>query len=119
MTDPPGPASFLPLRSVELDILLSVAHSPRHGYGILQDADARTGGSPGFEIPTLYRALRRMHAAGLIVPADAPDTDEPEGPPREYWLASALGSRVLEAEIGRLEALVSAGRRRIAEGRSR
>lgn len=101
------PSSFLPLRSVELDVLLSVADRPRHGYGILQDADERTGGRLGFEIPTLYRALRRMRDAGLIERAEAPEDDDPR---REHWRATALGREVLREEIRRLEVLVAAGR---------
>lgn len=103
------PASFIPLRSVELDVLLSVADRPRHGYGILQDTDERTGGRPGFEIPTLYRALRRMRDAGLIERAQAPEGGD-EDPRREHWRATALGREVLHEEIRRLEVLVSAGR---------
>ena len=32
---------FLPLRPVEFDVLLSLAAGERHGYGIIQDAEAR------------------------------------------------------------------------------
>lgn len=66
------------LRSVELHILLSVVDRPRHGYAILQEAEERTGGRPGFEIPTLYRALRRMGREGLIRAADRPEPDAAE-----------------------------------------
>lgn len=109
MSDPGDPRSFLPLRSVELDVLLSVADRSRHGYGILQDADERSGGRPGFEIPTLYRALRRMRDAGLIERAEAP-ADEDGDPRREHWRATVLGREVLREEIRRLEVLVVAGR---------
>lgn len=109
MSDPGDPRSFLPLRSVELDVLLSVADRSRHGYGILQDADDRSGGRPGFEIPTLYRALRRMREAGLIESAEAPENED-EDPRREHWRATALGRDVLREEIRRLEVMVAAGR---------
>ena len=109
MSDRVDPWSFLPLRSVELEILLGVAERPRHGYAILQLADERTGGRPGFEIPTLYRALRRMRDEGLIEQADAPADEDADGR-REYWRATPLGRDVLDEEIRRLEALVVAGR---------
>ena len=67
------PDSHIPLRSVELHILLSVVDRPRHGYAILQEAEERTEGRPGFEIPTLYRALRRLRDADLIRTADPPE----------------------------------------------
>ena len=98
------------LRSVELHILLSVVDRPRHGYAILQEAEARTGGRPGFEIPTFYRALRRLSDARLIRAADGePDADER----REYWEATALGRRALEAELQRLEVALAVGRARL------
>src|SRR5688572_29880736 len=98
MPKPSAPEDFLPLRGVELDILLGVVDRARHGYAILQEAEARTGGNPGFEIPTLYRALRRMKEAGLIRTAAAPAGEE-EDPRREYWLATPLGRRALEMEL--------------------
>lgn len=102
----------IPLRSVELDILLGVVDRPRHGYAILQEVEARTDGRPGFEIPTLYRALRRMADAGLIRAAEAPPEDDPEQR-REYWTATSLGRAVLRVELGRLEAALAAGRTRL------
>ncbi len=72
----------IPLRSVELHILLSVVDRPRHGYAILQEAEERTDGRPGFEIPTLYRALRRLRDADLIRTTDAPEPGSDER--REY-----------------------------------
>ena len=61
------------LRAVELHILLSVVDRPRHGYAILQEAEERTEGRPGFEFPTLYRALQRLRDAKLIRLTDPPE----------------------------------------------
>jgi DNA-binding PadR family transcriptional regulator len=107
------PEDFLPLRGVEVDILLGVVDRARHGYAILQEADARNGGKAGFEIPTLYRALRRMRDEGLIRTANAPAGEE-EDPRREYWIATALGRQVLESELERMESVLSAGRARLS-----
>jgi DNA-binding PadR family transcriptional regulator len=111
------PESFLPLRSVELDILLGIADSPRHGYAILKDAEERTGGSPGFEIPTLYRALRRMRGQGLV--RALKQHGEGEDARRQYWQATELGQRVLALEVERLETLVAAGRARVDAARAK
>ena len=100
-----------PLRSVELHILLSVVDQPRHGYAILQEAEERTSGRPGFEIPTLYRALRRLRDGGMIRVVDAPDGDA--DPRREYWSATDEGRRALHAELGRLEVALAVGRTRL------
>jgi DNA-binding PadR family transcriptional regulator len=103
------------LRTVELHILLSVVDRPRHGYAILQEAEARSGGEPGFEIPTFYRAIRRLRVAGLIRAADGePDVDER----REYWEATKLGRQVLEAELKRLEVVLAVGRARTRQARA-
>ena len=101
------------LRSVELHILLSVVDRPRHGYAILQEAEERTEGRPGFEIPTLYRALQRLRKVGLIRTAAPPEPDADER--REYFVATAAGRRALEAELTRLEAAVAAGRSRLRQ----
>lgn len=107
------PEPSRPLRGVELHILLSVIDRPRHGYGILQEAEARTEGRPGFEIPTLYRALRRLRDEGLIrnveAPADAPDER------REYWSATDVGRRALRTEMARLEVVLNVGRARMGD----
>jgi len=104
-----------PLRSVELHILLSVVDRPRHGYAILQEAEERTGGRPGFEIPTLYRALRRLHELGLIRIATPPEPDPDER--REYWAATKAGRRALEEELARLEVAVAVGRARTSQAK--
>jgi len=109
--------SFIPLRSVEVDILIALSGEPVHGYAILKEAEARHGGHPGFEIPTLYRALRRMREAGLVRSL-RDHGDDTEDQRRQYWQATPLGGRVLEAEIARLEAVVEAGRRVAGGGAS-
>ena len=52
-----------PLRPVEFHILLSLAAGERHGYGIIQDAEAR---GETLDVGTLYRALARMTEQGFI-----------------------------------------------------
>src|SRR5215207_5930037 len=105
------------LRSVEVHILLSVVDRPRHGYAILQEAEERTAGRPGFEIPTLYRALRRLREADLIRKVAPPEPDPDER--REYWEATALGRRTLKAELARMEVAVAVGRARMRASASR
>jgi PadR family transcriptional regulator, regulatory protein PadR len=113
---PPRDHSPIALRSVEVHILLSVVDRPRHGYAILQEAEARTSGKPGFEIPTLYRALRRLREIGLIRSVAPPEPDPDER--REYWEATPAGRRALEAEIARLEVVVTIGRARTKQAAS-
>src|SRR6185295_19693961 len=113
----PTPTPPSPLRSVEFHILISVVDRPRHGYAILQEAEERTGGRPGFEIPTLYRALQRLRDVGLIRTVGTPEPDADER--REYFEATASGRQALEAELTRLEAAVAVGRSRMKQATAR
>lgn len=100
---------FLPLRPVEFDVLLSLAVGERHGYGIIQDAEAR-GHMIVPDVGTLYRALRRMQDQGLIDAAErrqAPDAGDER---RNYYRITALGLGVARAEAQRLDALTRAAR---------
>jgi DNA-binding PadR family transcriptional regulator len=100
---------FLPLRPVEFTVLLSLAAGERHGYGIIQDTEAR-GDASVPDVGTLYRALRRMQDQGLIGAADrrhAPDADDER---RNYYRITPLGLRVARAEARRMAALTRAAR---------
>lgn len=105
-----APETFLPLRPVELQVLLSLGEGERHGYGMIQDAEARSGGEVIPELGTLYRALRRMLEADLIEEADRRPSHESEDERRKYYRITPLGRRVATAEAERLSALVRAAR---------
>jgi len=47
-------------------ILLALADGERHGYGIMQEAAAITGGQVRLGPGTLYRTIQRLLADGLI-----------------------------------------------------
>lgn len=100
---------FLPLRPVEFHVLLSLAAGERHGYGMIQDAEAR-GGMIVPDVGTVYRALRRMEERGLIEASDrrrAPDAGDER---RNYYRITRLGMRVARADARRLAALTRAAR---------
>jgi len=100
---------FLPLRPVEFHILLSLAAGERHGYGIIQDAEAR-GERMVPDVGTLYRALRRIEDQGLIAAADRREAPDAADERRHYYRITELGLRVARAEARRLEALMIAAR---------
>lgn len=106
-----SPGSFLPLRTVEFHILLALAPGARHGYGILQDTLRRTGGQLLLEPGTLYRALRRLLAGGLVEEGE-PEVGEGDRDDdrRRYYRLTGLGRRVAAAEVERMTALVAAAR---------
>ena len=110
MSDPQSAESFLPLRPIELLILIMLSAGDRHGYGIRQDILAFTEGRVAIEAGNLYRHVRSLEDDGLVDEARRPreETDER----RIYYRLTALGKRVLAAEMVRLRSLV-----RFAESR--
>jgi len=60
------PETLLPLPAATFHILLALADEERHGYAILQDVEARTGGELRMSAGTLYRSIARMVEQGLI-----------------------------------------------------
>ncbi len=98
---------LLPLRPVEFHILLSLASGERHGYGIIQDIEAR-GEASVPDVGTMYRALARMAESGLIGAAPAAKDSSDER--RNYYRITEKGLRVAKAEARRLQALTRAAK---------
>lgn len=94
------PVRFLPLSPHQFHILLALTDGERHGYGMIQDVEQRTGGAVRLGTGTLYTAIARLAALGLI--ADAGREDDR----RRYYRLLPLGRAVLRAETRRLEGLV-------------
>lgn len=97
----------LALRPVEFHILLTLAAGERHGYGIIQDIEAR---GETVDEGTMYRALARMLENGLIDAAarrPAPDADDER---RNYYRITDAGRRAAKTEVRRLEMLMRAAR---------
>jgi DNA-binding PadR family transcriptional regulator len=108
-TDRDRPEDQQPLRPVEFHILLSLSGGERHGYGIIQDIQARGEGTVP-DVGTMYRALARMVESGWIEGAarrPAPDAGDER---RNYYRITDAGHRVASAEARRLEALTRAAR---------
>jgi DNA-binding PadR family transcriptional regulator len=109
MTASPSPESLLPLPPAAFHILLSLAEGERHGYAIIQDVAARTGGEVTLGAGTLYRTIQRMLEQDLIVEVDAqPSVSADER--RRYYRVTTFGRSVARAEAGRLSSLVKLAR---------
>jgi DNA-binding PadR family transcriptional regulator len=96
----------LPLRPVEFHILLSLVGGERHGYGIIQDIEARDDSAVP-DVGTMYRALARMVESGLI---EAVRATGPGDERRNNYRVTDRGLRVAKAEARRLQALTRAAR---------
>jgi DNA-binding PadR family transcriptional regulator len=104
------PLALLPLPLATFHILLALAGEDRHGYGIILDVAARTGGALRLSAGTLYRSIQRMLEDGLIAETrerPAPDEDDER---RRYYRITPFGGAVARAEAQRLAALVKLAR---------
>jgi DNA-binding PadR family transcriptional regulator len=102
--------AFLPLPLATFHILVAVAEDDRHGYGIIQDVAARTGGELRLSAGTLYRSIQRMLEDGLIVEARERPAPELDDERRRYYRITTLGSAIARAEVRRLAGLVKLAR---------
>src|SRR5688500_6814326 len=92
-SDAADPEGFLPLTPLSYHILLAVADQPRHGYGIIKEIEAGTGGATSPSTGALYLALQRMEGEGLVAEAPAPRDEPDDDPRRKYYRLTALGRR--------------------------
>ncbi|HEU5111278.1 MAG TPA: helix-turn-helix transcriptional regulator [Micromonosporaceae bacterium] len=97
-------------------ILTALAGGPRHGYGIVQDVAALSGGRVTLLPGTLYTALDRLTAQGLV----ERDREEViDGRLRRYYRLSAAGLAALDAETARLKQITAAAEARLRRIRPR
>ena len=92
-------------------ILLSLT-APLHGYGIMQNVEALSGGRVKLAAGTLYGAISTLLERGWI--EALPGGDSRDSRKKEYQITQA-GRAVLAAELIRLEELLNNGKR-ILEG---
>ena len=100
------PRHFLPLKPVDLELMLALADQELHGYGLVQAISAHTDGLVVLDPGNLYRVIKRLLAEGLIAESDRQTDDA--GERRKYYQLTTLGGRVLAMELDRLRHLVSA-----------
>jgi DNA-binding PadR family transcriptional regulator len=100
------PVSFLPLSPAVFHILLALADQERHGYGIMQEVKVRTDDQVRLVPGTLYGAIKRLLAKGLIEEAGERPDPELDDERRRYYRLTNFGQKVLSAEAARLADLV-------------
>ena len=102
----PQPEEFLPLPAATFHILMAVAEEDRHGYAIIQDVAARTGGELKLSAGTLYRSIQRMLEQGLVIETEERPDPEFDDERRRYYRITPLGAAVARAEATRMSKLV-------------
>ena len=106
------PSDLLPLTPVALNVLLALADGERHGYGIMLEVRERTGGRVRLGPGTLYGAINRLKAGGMIAESATRPDPEADDERRCYYRLTRFGGEVLAAEVERLDGLVRAARRK-------
>ena len=107
------PESLLPLPPATFHILVALADEDRHGYAIMQDVAARTGGGLKLGAGTLYRSVQRMLEQGLIVEVSARQLTElplTNDERRRYYRITSFGRSVAKAEARRLAQMLKLAR---------
>jgi DNA-binding PadR family transcriptional regulator len=90
----------------EFHVLLALLEGPRHGYGLMQDVEALSGGELQLGPGPLYTAIKRLRTSRLIAETEA-DSDR-----RRCYKLTRKGRTAVEEEARRMSDLVRAARKR-------
>jgi len=88
-----------PLQEPTFLLLTALAEGPQHGYGIMTDVARMSEGRVKLRAGTLYAALDRVVAEGLV---EADREEVVDGRLRRYYRLTPLGGDRLTAEVERL-----------------
>lgn len=103
----------LPLTEATFFIMLSLASEHKHGYAIMKDVRTLSDNRVVLSTSTLYGALKRLLEQGWIKRVDDLGSNE-TGRPRKVYALTDLGRRILDAEVARLQTLVTVAQLRSA-----
>ena len=111
-------SDLVPAREATFFILLSLSNNDKHGYAILKDVATLSSGRVQLSTSTLYEALARLLNQGLVTRITTASDDGVAqgrpGRPRKFYRLTQTGRRVLNAELARLQELVTSAQRRLA-----
>ncbi|WP_433360375.1 PadR family transcriptional regulator [Actinoplanes sp. CA-142083] len=79
--------------------LTALAQAARHGYGIIQEVSRLSEGQVTLQAGTLYAALDRLAAEGLV---EVDRVEKVDGRDRRYYRLTQGGVSALSAEVERL-----------------
>jgi len=97
----------MPLKPVDLQLLLVLSAGDQHGYGLVQAIEQATDGLVSLDPGNLYRVIKRLLAEGLIAESQRRAAADLNDERRRYYKLTALGGRALADELRRLRALTS------------
>ncbi len=102
--------SLLPLSTAVFHILVALADRDRHGYSIMQDVSARTGGKVRLSAGTLYSSIHRMLEQGVVEELRKSPDPESSDERRRYYRITKRGRCVALAEAQRFMDLLDQAR---------
>jgi DNA-binding PadR family transcriptional regulator len=95
-------------------ILTALASGSQHGYGIISDVGEISSGRVQLRAGTLYTALDRLRADGLI---EVDREEIVDNRLRRYYRLTPAGGRELAAEAARLHANATVALKRLSPAR--
>ena len=98
---------YLPLSETTYYIMLMLA-KPLHGYGVMQEVEAMTGGAVIIGPGTLYGAFSTLEKENLIAMVRKEAR-------RKFYTLTDMGRAVLHCQIERLEMMTISGRQVLAQ----
>lgn len=104
------PEEHLPLTEATFHIMLSLAETPRHGYGITQEVMSRTEGLVHLGPGTLYGRLTKMLEQGLIEELQDYAASNNDDERRRYYQLTDFGRQVANMETTRMVAMIKTAR---------
>ena len=111
------PNDVLPLPTAQLHILLALTTGDKHGYAIMQDVEVLTEGAAKMGPGTLYGTIKRLLKVGLVDETEERPDPALDDERRRYYRLTALGARVLDAEVARIEQLARVAHSRRPDAR--
>lgn len=105
-----------PLREPTLLLLTALADAPRHGYALIQEVETISQGRVRLRAGTLYGALDRLLAEGLI---RVEREEVIDGRMRRTYALTDAGRSLLATEADRLRANADEAARRLGLGVAR
>lgn len=101
---------YLPLSEATTYIMLMLA-TPRHGYAVMQEVEALTGGAITIGPGTLYGAFSTLEQEGMIEMVR-------EEKRRKVYVLTAKGKAVVRAQVERLAMMARHGQEILDGGES-
>src|SRR5215472_1061439 len=102
--------SIRPMQEATFMILTALADGSQHGYGIIGEVAEISDGRVQLKAGTLYTALDRLRADGLV---DVDREEIVDNRLRRYYRLTPGGGQRLAAEAARLQANANAALKRL------